>query len=499
MPWRLVEFIRWVASGGCIIRDIHGQLIPLRFNLVQRLILSLMLQQALAGLPIRVVILKARKTGVTTVIQSLLVRLCQVCRNQIAKTIAHKTDATREIFEIARRIVREDPVEPQEPKRTVLDEFGTGSTYACFTAGGAGVGAGGTPSALHLSEVGLWPGVMTAEAAEETEYTATKAVPTAPETIIIYESTGRARNLMWDRFQAARTGKSRYKALFVAWYLDARNTAPVPRGFRRLADEIELVDYARRVDGVEISNGMLQWRRDEIMELGLPLFKQEFPSTPEEAVEHQRGLVVVGLHACVIDELPVRYDVLLSAARIGGADFGYVDPTVILTAVEHSGIVYVIGFYRASRALADEHAKYVRRGHRYYGDPAATQAGQELVREARLRNCPITVVPAPRAGMDSVEDEWRHLNWLIRQGRLKILRSVADQLLLEADNLSYNATTGRPDDKRGALWGHFDSLDALRYLALGVYSRLHFQTTTVQGKVEPPKREPSRRERLRSW
>jgi hypothetical protein len=74
--------------------------------------------------------------------------------------------------------------------------------------------------------------------------------------------------------------------------------------------------------------------------------------------------------------------------------------------------------------------------------------------------------------MNFVNGEWEKVRKLMATGKLKVLDECADQLIYESDNLSWNSRTGLPDmvrDPQGADgWGHFDTLDALRYLVLGV-------------------------------
>lgn len=495
MIWRIAEFIHWAATGGCVIRDVHGNLVCLRFNLVQRIILGKMLKQAARSEPIRVVVFKARKTGVSTLIQVMFVRFCQVCQNQIAKTIAHKSDSLKEIFKISQLAAKHGGTsEGDEILRTEL-RFDTQSSYNGFTAGGEGVGAGGTPSLLHLSEVGLWPGVLTPERAKETEYSATVSVPNVPETIIVYESTSRGRNLMWDRFQDARHGNSRYVAVFVPWYWDSRNTSKV-KGVIQLDEEEQALNRLARADGVEITPGMFQWRREEIRELGPELFKQEFPATPEEAIQGQRGLVVPGLHTCVVDKLPFVYEGVPPECRVGGWDHGFNDPSALGTGVIWDRTLWIIDVWRGAGLIASQMVSdwTIWPEHTYYCDPTALGARKELQAACRRRGINARFVQAPagrgKAPGDREEDSWDKLRRYVRNGWLKIHKDAAEQILLEGDNLFFHPTTGKPEKKRSEACGHFDTLDMVRYMTAGV----SLDSETV---LTPIRRPRSRRDQLR--
>ena len=73
---RLCLFARWLATERCVIRDIHADLVPLVPNRAQRVLFAAMMEQASQGLPVRIVILKARKPGVSTFIQALYFFMC---------------------------------------------------------------------------------------------------------------------------------------------------------------------------------------------------------------------------------------------------------------------------------------------------------------------------------------------------------------------------------------------------------------------------------------
>lgn len=494
MLWRLVEFTRWVATGGCMIRDIHGEIVPLKFNLVQRLILARMLEQAMSGQPIRIVVLKARKTGVSTFIQALYVRICQTCKNQIARTIAHRTEDTKDIFDIARRVMREDVEEDTEPGRMAID-FGSKSRYTCATGGARGVGAGGTPSLLHLSEFGLWFGVMGADVAADSEYTITSSIPLVPESIIVYESTARGANPMWDRFQAADQHKSQYAAVFVPWFYDERNIVLAPKSLLRDKDERAVCRRAAR-DGIELGDGNLEWRRQKLVDLGPHIFKQEFPSTPEEAIETAKGLVLPGLREWVVKKLPFEYGLVEPGGRVGGWDHGYDDPSAMISGVVWDGILWIFAVERESGLLASDMAERwtVMAGHKYYCDPSALGHRKELTKACRLANIPATFVAAPTAkaeakGTDIAEFEWHRLRQFIANGRLRIHDGAQEQLLLEAESLFFK--NGKVNQTRSESTGHFDTLDALRYMVNGVLAR-----GTTQARA-PEKRQPSRRQQLR--
>ncbi|KKL64391.1 hypothetical protein LCGC14_2165500 [marine sediment metagenome] len=487
---RLERFDRWLHKRQCIIRNVDAQLQPLILNRAQRAILDRMKCQARDGRPIRLVVLKARKLGVSTFTQALYFFISAHYRNQIAFMLAHQADSTTEIFEIARLMSRRYALIRSQVNRQSLIFDKTSSRYRCQTAGAEGVGAGGTPSLLHRSEIALWRTNKT-----ESDYTSGEAVPFAPDTIIVDESTARGRELFFNRFEAAHDEEHPYEPIFLPWYYDdgcALEGSPI-RKYEM--DEIALIRRAAN-EGIELGAQQIRWRRMKLKELGPGIFRQEYPSTPEEAVQGFTDLVLPNLRDCLIDKLPFDYVSVPWDQRVGGIDYGYHDPTVIVTSLYISQILYVIDVYRKVEGLASDHIQGVCEGHMYYCDPAALQARQELKAESRRVGIAARFNTAPRAlgrrEINYIDAEWEAVRQLVRDGRLKIMRGVHQQIMLEADNLVYDSKSGTPDTRRGEGWGHFDTLDALRYNVMGCVRK-------VVMDLVPKARRDSRRVSMRRW
>ena len=158
-------------------------------------------------------------------------------------------------------------------------------------------------------------------------------------------------------------------------------------------------------------------------------------------------------------------------------------------------VLSITKVYHRVGGLAREHVMGLENGHTYYCDPSATAGRFELMREARDRSIDAHLVPAPRRkgnrATDYVLAEWAAVHCMCVEGRLRILRSCADRIIAEAGNLAWNETTGVPDMTRGDAWGHFDTLEALRYTVMGI-SRVR-----TDGNGAVVKRPPSRREMMR--
>ena len=472
---RLCRFVKRCGDGWWIIRDTHQKKVSIRLRLAQAMLMAKALDQAADNLPVRIRILKSRKTGISTIVQLLFVDLCSYYDNQIAVTLAHEKKATKDIFKIGRFAAsHHEPVQAKVNKYEITWK-GTGSEYSCATAGGTAVGAGSTPSLLHISE-----GPKHGSNKRETRYNSVTAVPDVPESIIIEEFTAKGRDeyfVSWCESEADLTHP--YAAIFVPWFADAEcacdlNSRPNQRFWRDDAEQ-KLSDRAKKA-GYVLSNEQLEWRRRKIKAMpgGEVIFRQEYPSSPEEAVMGNDGLIVRGLRDCLIASLPFDPSLVERDERVGGIDFGYADPCVIWSGVFRDDTLYLTHYYRKMRGLAREHVQGLVPNTVYYCDPPELDARKHLQDESsRLgMNCTLIAAPRKRApGEDVAGAELRSLIDMIRDDRLKIMVELAPQLICEADTFSWNEKTGKPLEQRSEIVGHFDSIMALKYLVMGVQKR----------------------------
>lgn len=275
------------------IRTKEGQLIPFRMNKPQRRLYQTIKEQWDAGKPVRIIILKARQMGFSTVTEAILFVLTATRFYIESMIVAHKDEATAKLFKMSQRFYENLPAQLRPMRRAsnaqelVFDSpakekgkrKGLGSSIRCATAGGTGVGRSYTLQCLHLSEYAFWPGNKA-----ETFTGLVQAVPDRPGTVIIIESTANGYDdfkKKWDAaVQAQRDGTDGYIPVFFPWYeMDEYRRTPLP-GFQRTAEEQELAD------AFGLDDEQLAWRRWCIAtQCGgdIDLFHQEYPSTPDEA------------------------------------------------------------------------------------------------------------------------------------------------------------------------------------------------------------------------
>src|SRR6202042_2514841 len=185
--------------------------------------------QRAAGLPVRALVLKARKLGFSTWIAlKFLQRVTQieylraVVVAQDVKTagvilgmakICHAHLPTVEELGVGFSI-RPDIVGESESLGRKFMQFGEGSPrlrrngrtgdsiFEIDTAGSPEAGRGSTPHLLHLSEVAWWEGAQTTRKM----LSLLNATPYELETMVIQETTANGMNHFWRRWVAARDG-----------------------------------------------------------------------------------------------------------------------------------------------------------------------------------------------------------------------------------------------------------------------------------------------------
>lgn len=265
------------------IRDKAGNIIDFIINEPQQRLYDIIKKLKKEKKPIRIVILKARQMGFSTITESILFKETTTKFNVNTGIITHQDEATTNLFNMSKRIYDylPDEMKPSlknsNAKELIFDnEQGTGlkSKIKCMTAGGKGVGRSDTFNNLHISELAFWPG--------DKKITLTgllQAVPNLPNTIVIIESTANGFEYFKEIWDKAVKGENDFIPLFVGWNELKEYVMPYT-GFELTLDEKELqIKYNLTLE-------QLSWRRWCIKNNcggDIETFKQEYPINPFEA------------------------------------------------------------------------------------------------------------------------------------------------------------------------------------------------------------------------
>jgi hypothetical protein len=261
--------------------------------------------QRAQGRPMRAVILKARKLGFSTFAQGLLLQRTTLKPLHRSIIVAHNQTTAGAIVEMAELMYRHLPdltddeltLKPPIANRRRLKEirfgspdrftrfnerqFGAGhSSFMVDTAREFEAGRGHTFQSIHASEVAFWP-----ELRRKLTSLLNAVDNTDPDTLVLLESTANGHNEFKRYWDQAQEGDNDFAPFFASWHEDERYTRKLTKREResfQIHDEAE-DDLSRRY-GVEPEQ--LAWRRWAIENLcaaDVNVFRQEYPSFPEEA------------------------------------------------------------------------------------------------------------------------------------------------------------------------------------------------------------------------
>lgn len=280
------------------IKTKSGTVVPFRLNDAQRKLYAVAKRQQDAGKPVRLIILKARQLGFSTLTEGLIFHACATRKNVNALIVAHREDATANLFRMSKLFYDElpAPVKPmlrasnaqelvfENPSKLRSEREarpGLRSRIRCATAGGRGIGRSDTLQCVHLSEYAFWPDGADGKAS--TLAGILQAVPSLPGTMVVIESTANGFEDFKERWDAAVAGENDFEPVFFAWFENPDYSMPVVPGTEWTPEERELKA------AYQLTDGQLQWRRWCIANNcggSLDMFRQEYPASPGEAFLH---------------------------------------------------------------------------------------------------------------------------------------------------------------------------------------------------------------------
>lgn len=227
-----------------------GKNIHFLLSYPQRILLSILEDMRLAGVPIRIILLKARQWGGSTLVQ-LYIAWIQLFHKEgwYSAIIAQDASTSRKIKAMYSKMLEElppwligcpddaelafTPYEGSQLDSIITYGKGTNITRARDTVITIGTynnpnsGRGGDMSCVHYSEVGVWEETE-GKTPEDIIRSISSSLLLAPLTIEVIESTANGMgNFFYRAYQAAKKGESNRKAVFIPWFKIERYTKPV--------------------------------------------------------------------------------------------------------------------------------------------------------------------------------------------------------------------------------------------------------------------------------
>ncbi len=258
-------------------------------------------------------ILKARQLGASTLCSSILCHRTTTHPHTFGLLASDVPDNSAFLYDMYERQLDHLPwwMKPTVVERVKNDEivYDTGSRLfvgASKSTRGADklkrgsiegkkgqLGRGRTVAVAHLSEIATWTNP------QQIDSSFLPTVPYSPAVFVAKESTAQGwgpRNYWCQDFQIAKTGRGRFRAIFIPWYAEpTKYCLPAPLSW---SPSDETLAHARRAEEygprwmhrtVSLTRDQLYWYETARAEADakdlLSDFLQEFPADDEEAFQ----------------------------------------------------------------------------------------------------------------------------------------------------------------------------------------------------------------------
>ncbi len=205
--------------------DKQSRLVPLSLNTTQRVVVEEIRRLRQAGLPPRIICLKSRQVGISTLCEALMFYDAHANRNRQALVLAHKDKLSRALFAMARRMKDELPLDLQwKTKFDSAVQMHFAESDSSMKVEAVGETRGYTSPVVLLSEFAYFPGELDLVTLRAIMQTA----PRETNTLVVIESTangaGNVFHRLWVNAVAAKADPTLadwergWTPIFVPWH-----------------------------------------------------------------------------------------------------------------------------------------------------------------------------------------------------------------------------------------------------------------------------------------
>jgi Terminase RNaseH-like domain len=272
------------------------------FAWAQRAFVAEIERQYNSGQPVRIIVLKGRQLGLSTLSEAVLFYWCFLHPGSASLVLSKEKDDSEYLFGMLKRYWEGGPMKGLFPLKYnrigYLEWDGLGSSVTTSTAEKADVGRGKTVQAVHGSEVARW------SMADEIVGSLSEAVPDDHGTVVLYESTaqgvGGYFHDEWLRAVDPSGDKSPFTPMFFPWYMhNEYEIAKSTLQFGELDEEERDLLLCYR----HMTIPKLAWRRRKMQSyLNPEMFKEEYPNSWQEA------FLSTGFNVFPLEKLQACYD-----------------------------------------------------------------------------------------------------------------------------------------------------------------------------------------------
>ena len=257
---------------------------PFHVNTHQKKIQDAIDRQRRIGKPVRLIILKPRQTGISTISSANVFHSCRFWGGN-SMVVSMDLDSSEHIFSINQRFQHYLPDREKKILRTVASnrkelkyEEPHGGRIVVETAGKTSAGHSFTIRNLLLSEVPRWP-----DGCDDAIVGLLNAVPYEPDTLIITE--GVANGMTGWFYEEWHRANSDYEKVFLPWFEHAEYAMTLPESeplyTAHLTDEEKklIARHSLSLEQIEFR----RWCTREKCKGDPNTFKEQYPATATEA------------------------------------------------------------------------------------------------------------------------------------------------------------------------------------------------------------------------
>lgn len=242
------------------------------------------------GKPVRLVVLKARQMGFSTVTEAYFFWDTFWKKGRNSFIMAHDDKSTRNIFDMVKRFYDNIPKGMFKPslaknneKALIFQE--TDSYFRIGTAGAGAVGRSMTNNNLHLSEAAFFKN------GDDLSGGIMSTVPDKDSITVVESTANGVGGFYYDKVMQGLDPESNWTTVFFAWHEFPEYSTTAKDNFEPTEEERELIDL------YNVTYDQLQWRRNRI-EIDFKgrehIFKQEYPANIQEAFLSTQNALIGG-------------------------------------------------------------------------------------------------------------------------------------------------------------------------------------------------------------
>lgn len=298
LSWRRLrcrhDFEYWCVTCVLIKPKTGYTNIPLRLNRAQRKVLAVLEADRLAGRPMRIIVLKARQWGCSTLIQNYMAWI-QICHRTGWNSLicCHKKDCAVNIRRLYSDLISRYPIDmadndlpmkfkPFEGSANVREITGRDCRIAVASSDNQDAIRGYDIAMAHLSETAFWRRTPQHDP-DDIIRSVCGSIDIQPYTLVAMESTANGvGNFFHKEWQRAVSGDSDKRPVFVAWFEIDFYATPLDTSAEAFAETLN--DYEIKLWRAGCTLEQINWYRLKARSYAdISKMQAEYPSTDTEA------------------------------------------------------------------------------------------------------------------------------------------------------------------------------------------------------------------------